>query len=286
VASLIDQLQGANLVRTAVDDPDRYIAVNPEVASTRTLAALEEEAARHQNRIAGVRMEFQRLVTDYEQAKTGRQRGPSADLISDVGNVRAFLADIGEMARTRAWSLNPGNRTSEAGLAAALPLDLVALGRGVELRSVFQRSAMTHSATRRYIAEISEAGAQVRMTARIPFRLSLIDGYLLCATESGERGAKVYDNEDIVSLGESFFRFIWDSSVSVDAGVEGTGEDVDDLSRAILLSLAVGKKDDAVARDLSVSVRTMRRNMAMLMTRLKADTRFQAGVNAARRGWV
>lgn len=50
--------------------------------------------------------------------------------------------------------------------------------------------------------------------------------------------------------------------------------------------LHAGFKDQAIARQLGVSVRTATRRVAALMRRLDAGTRFQAGVKARERGWV
>ena len=47
-----------------------------------------------------------------------------------------------------------------------------------------------------------------------------------------------------------------------------------------------GAKDEQIARKLDLSLRTVRRRIAALMTELGVDTRFQAGVEAARRGWL
>ena len=43
---------------------------------------------------------------------------------------------------------------------------------------------------------------------------------------------------------------------------------------------------DGVAGEHTVSLRTVRRMMSDLMERLAAQSRFQAGVNAAKRGWI
>ncbi len=45
-------------------------------------------------------------------------------------------------------------------------------------------------------------------------------------------------------------------------------------------------KDEAAARHLGISVRSLRRRSHDLLVELGADNRFQAGVEAARRGWV
>jgi DNA-binding NarL/FixJ family response regulator len=54
----------------------------------------------------------------------------------------------------------------------------------------------------------------------------------------------------------------------------------------ILEGLMLGSKDEAMARQLGVSLRTVRRRVADLMTELGATTRFQAGMEAVRRGLV
>ncbi len=67
-----------------------------------------------------------------------------------------------------------------------------------------------------------------------------------------------------------------------DAGVEP----IDDDTRRLLALLASGLKDDAIARQLGLSTPTMRRRMRELLDGLSAANRFQAGVQAARRGWL
>jgi DNA-binding NarL/FixJ family response regulator len=55
---------------------------------------------------------------------------------------------------------------------------------------------------------------------------------------------------------------------------------------AVLRLLAAGAKDDAIARKLAVSDRTVRRLIAMLMRELAAESRFQLGLRAVRAGLV
>ena len=56
--------------------------------------------------------------------------------------------------------------------------------------------------------------------------------------------------------------------------------------RALLKLLAAGLTDEAVARRLGRSVRTTRSQVAALMVKLGASSRFQAGHKAAERGWL
>jgi DNA-binding NarL/FixJ family response regulator len=50
--------------------------------------------------------------------------------------------------------------------------------------------------------------------------------------------------------------------------------------------LTAGVKDQAIARQLGVSLRTIRRRLANLMREAGAVSRFQLGMLAGRRGWV
>ena len=69
---------------------------------------------------------------------------------------------------------------------------------------------------------------------------------------------------------------------AVDAGRDVSTEPV----RQVVALLARGMKDEAVARRLGVSTRTMRRLVAATMDELGAQSRFQAGIEAVRRGFV
>ncbi|MEO3854275.1 LuxR C-terminal-related transcriptional regulator [Acrocarpospora sp. B8E8] len=54
----------------------------------------------------------------------------------------------------------------------------------------------------------------------------------------------------------------------------------------LLRMLLEGQTDERAARRLGLSLRTVRRSMSSLMTRLGARSRFQAGARAVQRGWL
>lgn len=59
-----------------------------------------------------------------------------------------------------------------------------------------------------------------------------------------------------------------------------------DRDRTIITLMAAGLTDEAIARRLRLSRRTVVRRITALLDRLGATTRFQAGVQAANRGWL
>ncbi|MEU4829823.1 helix-turn-helix transcriptional regulator [Streptosporangium sp. NPDC023615] len=60
----------------------------------------------------------------------------------------------------------------------------------------------------------------------------------------------------------------------------------DDVVIRVLRLAGQGVPDETIARHLGVSVRTVRARFADAMAELGAQSRFQAGVEAARRGWL
>jgi DNA-binding NarL/FixJ family response regulator len=58
------------------------------------------------------------------------------------------------------------------------------------------------------------------------------------------------------------------------------------VQRELLRLLAGGLTDEAAAWRLGISLRTTGRHMAALMSTLGAASRFQAGVQATRNGWL
>lgn len=70
-----------------------------------------------------------------------------------------------------------------------------------------------------------------------------------------------------------------------DAG-PGRHEQPTPSDRQLLTLLTQGMKDRAIARHLGIGERTVQRRLNRLMTELGAQTRFQAALNAVRRGWL
>jgi DNA-binding NarL/FixJ family response regulator len=88
------------------------------------------------------------------------------------------------------------------------------------------------------------------------------------------------------------FEAHWAQAVPVFSGTGGTttaNEGHPDLlpaDRSLLHLLNAGLKDEAILRQLGISERTLRRRINELTARLGATSRFQAGAQAVRRGWL
>ncbi|MEV5574774.1 LuxR C-terminal-related transcriptional regulator [Spirillospora sp. NPDC052269] len=116
------------------------------------------------------------------------------------------------------------------------------------------------------------------MHVDIPLKLAIADGATAILPFSSDEREMV-DSAFVIHAGNlldalvRLFELLWPSSIPLpgqDAPVET------DLDRQLLTLLAAGLKDDAAARQLGISVRTLNRRVSDLMQRLGARTRFQA----------
>ncbi|MFF4836994.1 LuxR C-terminal-related transcriptional regulator [Streptomyces sp. NPDC001315] len=82
------------------------------------------------------------------------------------------------------------------------------------------------------------------------------------------------------------FEQAWETAIPLGNRTAEAGPEVSATEKELLKLLAGGITDEAAARRLGVSMRTVRRQMASLMERLEATSRFEAGLKAARQGWL
>ena len=138
------------------------------------------------------------------------------------------------------------------------------------------------------IRERAEAGEHVRILAEVPCRVAVLgDAVALLPQEFGTRADRVLVIRQHAMVGalRLLFETLWDRAMSV-PGLDGQRLGAANDRRLLLDQLAVGAKDEQIARALGISLRTVRRRVADLLGDLGADSRFQAGVEAVRRGWL
>jgi DNA-binding CsgD family transcriptional regulator len=133
----------------------------------------------------------------------------------------------------------------------------------------------------------ADVGEQVRLLPELPTRLLVIGTSHAVLPEPlgfvDEPRSLVRQRGVVEALG-LWFDMLWERAAPVPSLERG--EHRQDLRRFLLQQLASGAQDEQIARRLGVSLRTVRRRVADTLSELGADTRFQAGVEAVRRGWI
>jgi DNA-binding NarL/FixJ family response regulator len=101
-------------------------------------------------------------------------------------------------------------------------------------------------------------------------------------------GALIIRHPGIVAVCVALFEQVWAGATpAVDGEIRERDEgDLNEQERELLRLLATGHADEFAARQLGVSLRTVRRMMSGLMQRMGVKSRFQAGVKAAALTWI
>ncbi|WP_234320184.1 helix-turn-helix domain-containing protein [Streptomyces sp. SBT349] len=266
-----------------------WVAISPESAADALLAPLEQDVLHRRIAMAATRERLHSLSGDYLEARSLRSAGSSVEVVRGIDNIRAVIDDLARTCVSSLDALVPGGGQPEAAISAATPLDLELLGRGVRIRSLFQHSARRHRPTVSYAERINAAGARVRSVGVLPSRLQIYDR--VCAVlplNPGDTasGAALVRDPTVVGFLCQLFDHCWDegvefTEVEVERGPEPSG-----LEREALLMLAAGRSNEEIADRLGLAQRSVSRLVAQLMARLDATNRFQAGVQAASRGWL
>jgi DNA-binding CsgD family transcriptional regulator len=155
---------------------------------------------------------------------------------------------------------------------------------GRSSRAIYPLHA-THEAPGTIAGRVA-VGEQVRVLPEVPTRMLVIgDSHVLLPDRLGYADIPLVMVREtaVVEAAAQWFELLWErAAVPGDGGQDSRR----DLRRFLLQQLAAGAHDEQIARNLGISLRTVRRRVADLMLELGADSRFQAGVEAARRGWI
>jgi DNA-binding CsgD family transcriptional regulator len=139
----------------------------------------------------------------------------------------------------------------------------------------------------RYARWQARTGVQVRTVARAPVSVTLVDwrAAVVRAEPDGEgrEAVSVLNCPETTAALGYLFQGLWGEAAPLEAGetppYRGDGQN-------ILQLLARGLTDQQIARRLDVSERTVGRTVSRVMRELDVRSRFEAGVRAARLGWL
>jgi len=269
--------------------PAQFAAAEPELMAAGLIAAREHELSRlraHAKRLA----ESSRLRT--------RDRHPAEliEVVEGTPNIRNAFLRLQACCRrqlrvfdkppyfeqpedgdgTQEW--NPGQREALA-------------DQQIDSRCVYDRASLTIPGRVGDIWEAVRCGVRTRVAASVPLKLAIADdrqALITSVADDGEGAAYLVHPSALLDALSALFEAVWERSVPLNQPTNGVdGEPAMSEQRRDLLGLlAGGATDEAIARTFGWSARTVQRHVHALMAEVGAQTRFQIGMEAARRGWV
>ena len=262
---------------------DVVTAHPPQEALARLIGAESRRVQTRREQLDAARGLLPSLTADHLASSMPTGEQVVIDVLSggDVVQVLRTLSveSSGELLwlRPDPWNATPGHELDD------WVIELIGSGR--RSRAIYDVQVLREAPE--MIRERAEAGEHVRVLLEVPTRLAVLgSSAALIAERFGVYGDRrmVLRQHSLVAALTLMFEGLWDRALPV-PGLEH--EDVgSSAQRQLLGQLASGAKDEQVARALGVSVRTVRRRVAELLEELGAESRFQAGVEAVRRGWM
>lgn len=285
VREALDELAVLALLKPSADFNGRMRPVSPDVGLTTLLASVEAELASHRAQLEATRAEIGAIAAEHRSPLPAEV----ATRLDGLDAVRTRLEVLQRETRTECLSLNPGGAHRPDAREAAAPLNEEALRRGVTIRAVCQDSFRNDTGTLAYARRLIECGSQMRTVPTVPVQMIIVDrrtAVVPLEADTPRAGALEVHSAGIVTALQTFFEQIWQAGTPLGNEVLRDSNDCTPGERSLLQMTAAGYTDEAAARKLGVSLRTVRRMMAQLMERLDATSRFQAGVHAAKLGWL
>ncbi|MGX9884560.1 helix-turn-helix transcriptional regulator [Streptomyces sp. NPDC002276] len=254
-------------------------AVDPRVAIRALIRRRETESEL-------VAATAEEMATAYEAGLLREEPSRLIEVASGEGAIAARLEEMYARAEHEVCLFDTPPYLAPPAPQVDLQADL--LKRGIVSRGIYAATALEDPNALSRAWNMVELGEQARVLPSVPLKLLVVDGRraLLPLTSSAAGGycAVVVWHSAVTEALQKLFEMAWQQATPLGRPA-GNGELSED-EQALTRLLAAGLKDEAVARHLGISLRTLRRRVSDLQERLGAASRFQLGMRAAQRGWL
>jgi len=277
------QLERFGVVSESTSITGAFRAVSPQMAFSRMAESLIQNL---EQRIHDTN-EIVRVISDTcDTGITYSEQSPSVQTIVGSDNVMASLEAMINAAVRSVDSLVP-ELPEPRSLKLSFSGDASLAKRLLRLRAIYPETARFDPSIRNYIKSIGGSATEIRTSIVTPVRLVIADSKVALIRfgkpDSFQRGIVVRQPEIVEALDE-LYEALWVQSTILD--VANTSNELSNRQKAILNGLVLRASDEAIARDLGLSVRTVRRAISEMYQIASTQTRFGLGVQAHLRGWL
>ncbi|MEU6267489.1 DNA-binding response regulator [Saccharopolyspora shandongensis] len=166
------------------------------------------------------------------------------------------------------------------------------LAEGVQYQVLYDRSALARPPQLDITTKLVAMGEQARVIHVAPTKLIMVDNEIallpLTVSETSVESAVVVRSSAMLAAIARIFEDLWRFAAPFTADQDLSGHELQptEEERWILSLLASGATDDTIGRLMGFSARTAHRRVRELISRLGVETRFQAGMQAVKLGWL
>ncbi len=276
--------------------------VPPTLTPTMPDTAFAKVMLRWQIEMDELRHTFSRLQKAAVRAarfevRSRQRRNPrsSCTVVTNRKHVTGLHAVLSQSAKEYALALSTGPYGEEIVLPSGhtedvrdiyLPPEPALFRRGGSYRHIIDEHLLRESPEA--AASSFHDGEKIRVISdKLPTKMLIVDGHT-AVVALGPYGhpCLLIRDQGIVNALVAYFELKWAKARPWAPPGVPLREKANGQRERILEALAAGLKDEAIARQQGISVKTVRRHISALMQELGATTRFAAGVAAVRRGWL
>jgi DNA-binding CsgD family transcriptional regulator len=282
VKPAVAALENVGLVSRLAGAPVRYAAAPPDVALELLARAREQDLAR-------ARLSVAHLAARYRQARVTAQPHEVIEVVTSREATARRWEQLQRSARHQVRSFDRPPYVSSS--PSANPVEEEMLAAGVAFRCVYHPAGFAIPGRPAAIRGMIAAGEQARVTESVPVKMFIADdqlGLIPLEVDGSAESSLIIRASSMLDTLIALFELVWERAVAIHADGElpSSGPVPREDEGALLGLLAAGLTDAAIARHLGTHPRTVQRRVRELLDRLGANTRFQAGLQAVRRGWL
>ncbi|MFC9329499.1 LuxR C-terminal-related transcriptional regulator [Kitasatospora sp. NPDC057015] len=284
----LDTLSELALARPSYEQNGQLRAVSPDIGMEVLMARQQAELAAQQHRVEASRAAAAQLISEYADLRPAAAHAGVEHLVG-LDRIRERLSRLTRDIRAEVMSFSPDGAQSTESMEASRPLDLHLLQRGIRMRTLYLDSVRHNAPTVAYADWLAEHGGEVRTTVTLPTRMIIIDrtsAVIPVSSDDTAAGAVILTGHGTLSALCALFESTWTTARPLGSTPPRDTNGLTPQEQTVIRLLADGHTDEAIAKRLGVSPRTARRTATDLIERLNARSRFQAGVNATRAGWL
>lgn len=258
----------------------------PDITLPARAGQLEREAMR-------IRAAADELAVIYHRARSGaRATDQPIEVLRSREEVARCFREVMGGARVRVRSLDrPPYRGAEN---AVSDIQLQQAAEGVQFLTVYDTAVVQGAGPFAALDQLIAVGEQMRVLRGVPLKMVVADDdtalIMVRTTSESWRGSMLVRRSPLLDSLVTLFETLWRLAVPLprvgDEPSTGTPDRLGTRDHRVLMLLAGGATDETIARQLGLSTRTVERRVRAMLDQLGAETRFQAGAQAARRGWL
>ena len=278
-----DLLRELGLVIKSEDGP-HWRAVDPAAVQARVVAPLGQQGAELIAESASWAQAFSAVSHSWRRSPSA-EGGPFAE-IRGAATVRSFLASLFSDLEVELLTAQPQDKRGIKELSEVVAREVAVIERGVSMRTLYQHAARRNSHTRKYVAAVTAAGAEVRTLDEFFNRLIVFDRRVaIIPSHQGVSGAMVISEPSMVAYLVDMFERHWERARPFTSSETPLVRDIAAEQRSMTIRMLLeGRADPVGAKRLGVSPRTYAAYVADLKNEFEVETRFQLGYEMGKRG--